>query len=285
MRCDEGYTCFYDTKAKSPKLSLETLFLVNQPTQFWNTFWPSLKCMDQRIEKELPLIVIMLVLSLVYMKAVAKVKTNDKAVRKKLTEVLLHDVKTDCIFEEFAVIRGKARADVVSISDNKIHAYEIKSDADNLDRLPAQVAHYGKVFTTVTLVVGAEHAVKALYIIPDWWGVTVAKAVRNTVDLYTIREPKHNTAIDYSLLSDLLHKDELVKLLNQHGEQNNYWTMSKLKLISEVKKVLSNERLIDSFSSVISQRSLSVSSRDYSSTLQKCDGSPIQQPSPKLFQV
>jgi hypothetical protein len=47
--------------------------------------------------------------------------------------------------------------------------YEIKSERDDLTRLPGQVAVYGQVLDRATLVVAERHCAAALTLIPDWW--------------------------------------------------------------------------------------------------------------------
>ena len=56
-----------------------------------------------------------------------------------------------------------------------MHGFEIKSDIDSLARLPHQTELYSSVFDKITLVVGATHLYHAFNIIPDWWGVLVAR--------------------------------------------------------------------------------------------------------------
>ncbi len=40
---------FFYKQEKSPKRTLETLFLVNLPAQFWKTFWPSLELLHDNL--------------------------------------------------------------------------------------------------------------------------------------------------------------------------------------------------------------------------------------------
>lgn len=185
---------------------------------------------------------------------IPKIKTTDKIVRKKLIETLIESNGTLGVIEEFEVARGKARADVVCVANGMIHAYEIKSDADTLLRLPRQIRYYNQVFSTVTLVVGAEHVIEALYVIPDWWGVIVAEMDEDGLRLNQIRQVGHNNHIDYASISDLLSKNELVEVLSSRSEYGSYYAMSKPKLVNEVQKEMTKESFIGQLSSTLLSR-------------------------------
>lgn len=185
---------------------------------------------------------------------IPKIKTTDRIVRKKLIETLIESNDTLGVIEEFEVARGKARADVVRVANGTIHAYEIKSDADTLLRLPRQIRYYNQVFSTVTLVVGAEHVIEALYVIPDWWGVIVAEIDEGGLRLNPIRQVGHNNHIDYASISDLLSKKELVEVLSSRSEYGSYYAMSKPKLVNEVQKEMTKESFVGQLSSTLLSR-------------------------------
>ena len=185
---------------------------------------------------------------------IQKTKINDPVVRSTLINSIRRDRNDAYVLEEFSVARGKARADVVRVDNGEIHAYEIKSDVDNLLRLPSQAAHYSSVFTTVTLVVGIEHAVKALYLIPNWWGFVIAQSTPEGVLLNEIREAQTNTSISYESVSDILSKEELVTFLGEHAPGQNYWKMSKPKLIDEARALTEKSSIIKAFPDLILNR-------------------------------
>lgn len=190
-----------------------------------------------------------------YMGVVSKkIKTTDKIVRAKLIEDLCSSSKTLGIFEEFDVVRGRARADIVSVTRNGLHAYEIKSDVDTLARLPGQARHYNNAFSSVTLVVGGEHVIKSLYLIPEWWGVIVASYVDDELRLSNIREARNNTKTDFDIVSDLLQKKELVEILGKHSPGCSYSSMSKTRLIHETRKRLPQTKLFSSLSTALLSR-------------------------------
>jgi hypothetical protein len=150
----------------------------------------------------------------------AKIKmknTKDQNIRKALVkELVLEQAKTGHptrIFSEFGINHGGVRADVVTVN-GIIHGYEIKSDADTLSRLPDQAQAYSQVFDKVTLVVGEQHVIEALAVIPSWWGVKLAKGTSSgSVVLTTIRTARKNQKQDKLAISRLLWKQEVIEIL------------------------------------------------------------------------
>lgn len=159
--------------------------------------------------------------------------TKDRTIRRALCNKLLIELNQERnltghparIFSEFGINHGDVRADVVTVN-GIIHGYEIKSDADTLERLPNQVKAYGQVFDKVTLVVGETHIIEALSIIPDWWGVKLAKgdAVNKTVTLTVIREACANQEQDKLAISRLLWKQEAIDILESMGKDRGIRT-------------------------------------------------------------
>ncbi|WP_052770006.1 sce7726 family protein [Paenibacillus sp. IHB B 3415] len=52
---------------------------------------------------------------------------------------------TTIVVDELDVCFGSARVDVAVIN-GRLHGFEIKSESDNLDRLPSQIEFYSRVF-------------------------------------------------------------------------------------------------------------------------------------------
>jgi hypothetical protein len=80
--------------------------------------------------------------------------TRDSDIRRVLLADLGQKYKNpehDLIVEEFGC--NAARADVAVINGS-LHAFEIKSDSDSLERLPGQIEAYRGVFEYVTLICG-----------------------------------------------------------------------------------------------------------------------------------
>ena len=147
--------------------------------------------------------------------------TNDKIIRSALKENLenLHakDHKLR-IVEELGIKHGAARVDIAVIN-GILHGYEIKSDRDTLFRLPEQMSIYNSVFDQITLVLGKSHLYEAINIVPDWWGITIAKInTNNSVVFSRIREAKNNTEQDSISIARLLWREEALEILEEIGQ-------------------------------------------------------------------
>jgi hypothetical protein len=147
--------------------------------------------------------------------------TNDKIIRTALKADLkrLHagDEKLR-IVEEFCVEHGAIRIDI-AVVNGLLHGYEIKSDRDTLLRLPEQMNAYNAVFDRVTLVVGKQHLYDAIKIVPDWWGLIIAKfGEHESVVLNRVREAKENTSQSSVAIARLLWRAEALQLLHEIGQ-------------------------------------------------------------------
>ncbi len=140
---------------------------------------------------------------------------KDKNIREALIESIKKKNNNHSfrIIEEMNVCDGASRIDV-AVANGQLCGYEIKSDADNLDRLDIQMASYNKTFDKITIVIGSKFTEKIFNYIPEFWGVCVAKNDRDKVKLCYIRKAKYNTNVDVYALLDLLWKDEILDILH-----------------------------------------------------------------------
>lgn len=114
-------------------------------------------------------------------------RLNDPRIRQFLLPWLRRQDPSLWIREEMG-LHGCV-ADLVTVSQEEVHVYEIKSDVDTTGRLGDRVkkGRYGRTWTRrgqitaysamadrVTLVVGTELLEEARLIIPPWWGIIVA---------------------------------------------------------------------------------------------------------------
>lgn len=135
------------------------------------------------------------------------------AVRQMLAEEHAGDENTR-IVEEMGIWSGSVRIDVAVIN-GRLTGYELKSDRDTLDRLPAQAELYSRVFDRVCLVVGSRHAGKARRAVPRWWDVIVATTSKGSVRLDHVREGKQNPSPDPLLVARLLWRSEVLAALEE----------------------------------------------------------------------
>ncbi len=147
--------------------------------------------------------------------------TTDLIIRSALMEDLKKRHAQDKklrIIEELGVNHGTSRIDI-AVVNGMMHGYEIKSDQDTLQRLPEQMNIFNAVFDKVTLVVGKSHLYNAINMVPDWWGITVAKIDLNgSVIFNLIREGENNKEQDGISIARLLWREEALKILEEAGK-------------------------------------------------------------------
>lgn len=145
---------------------------------------------------------------------------RDMDVRKALKREVLKQHERDVdtlVLHELGLRHGAARVDV-AVVNGALHGYEIKSDADTLERLPTQIATYGLVLDKATLVVGERHAQKAMALLPDWWGVKIAtRGPRGGISLHEEKRARTNPSVDPVAVAELLWSNEVREILRGFG--------------------------------------------------------------------
>ena len=150
----------------------------------------------------------------------SKPVTRDVDIRKVLLanlEAKYSDRSRDLIVEEFGC--KTARADVAVIN-GFLHAYEIKSDCDSLDRLPSQIEAYQGVFEYVTLVCGRRLLERARTVIPEWWGLQRAEFKKGAVSIQELRAAKPNPSQSRFAVAKMLWKTEALAVLRRFGHRD-----------------------------------------------------------------
>jgi hypothetical protein len=123
-----------------------------------------------------------------------------------------HSLRTAAMLTEVRVERCKADAVILNGTST---VYEIKSDRDNLARLPEQLASYRRAFASVCVITSDMHLKKVLEIAPWDVGVSVLKP-RGSIS--TVRELTDlPDRIMPSSLFDVLRTQEAVQVLNAIG--------------------------------------------------------------------
>ena len=167
---------------------------------------------------------------------------NDSKIRKAVHGRVVkhyHRSSRALVLDELGVNHGKSRIDVAVIN-GALYGYEIKSQLDDLSRLPLQVQSYNQVFSRLTLVVAERLSVPALDVIPAWWGVIVVNSgPRDGVILDKIRPASNNPTLDPHAIARLLWREEAADLLRSVG-------LFDVKLQKKKRSVL-YERLVDAF--------------------------------------
>jgi len=173
--------------------------------------------------------------------------TNDKVIRAALNQHLqkLHSGNPKLrIIEELGVEHGAARMDVVVIN-GVLHGYEIKSDRDTLLRLPEQMGIYNSVFDQITLVVGKSHLHDAINLVPDWWGVTLAKVINSNglISFCSIRKADENLEKNSVDIASLLWRDEALHILEQMDHSRGVRSKPRKVLYERLAAVLDQSTL------------------------------------------
>lgn len=122
------------------------------------------------------------------------------------------DTEDTYLIEELDVCGGISRIDIALVN-GMLHGFEIKSDRDNLERLPSQKEDYNCVFDTVTVVTTQTHLAKLDSLIPEWWGIISAVKHSDVLELSVVRRPGLNPSVNEFRLAQFLWRDELLDLL------------------------------------------------------------------------
>jgi hypothetical protein len=187
--------------------------------------------------------------------------TNDKIIRRALHTLLDKELARYRqrgyraeIIEELGVHHGTARIDIALINGT-MHGYEIKSDRDTLDRLPEQVNEFNTVFDKLTLVVGRRHLYQAMHIVPDWWGVVVAKFdSNNRLVFQTIRKPDNNKEQVGVSIAGLLWRKEALQILKERNEADGLLSKPRKIIYARLADILDIETLKETVSTLLVSR-------------------------------
>ncbi len=187
--------------------------------------------------------------------------TKDSTIRSALRNILSGDLE-NCrqsghqaeVFEELGICHGTTRIDF-AIINGLMHGYEIKSDRDTLKRLPEQVKEFSNVFDRMTLVVGKHHLYHAIHVIPDWWGVIVAKInANNKIIFQTIRESEDNKEQAEISIARLLWREEALRILEEQNEAIGMRTKPREILYKKLTEILDIQTLKETVSSLLIAR-------------------------------
>lgn len=172
--------------------------------------------------------------------------TNDLVIRsilKKDLEKRHAKNRKVRIIEELGVSHGTARVDI-AVVNGVMHGYEIKSDQDTLGRLPEQMEAFNRVFDKMTLVVGKTHLYNAINIVPDWWGVMVAKIdAEGSVVFNVIRKGETNKEQNLVAMARLLWRDEALKILEEAGAANGFHSKTRDNIYEKLSAIFDQKTL------------------------------------------
>jgi hypothetical protein len=137
-----------------------------------------------------------------------------QALRARLAAA--HDPADTLIIDELGVCQGAVRVDV-AVVNGLLAGFEIKSERDTLDRLPAQAIAYSRVFDEVTAVASERHLAAITELVPEWWGLEVATLADGGVILQPVRHAARNAAVEPASVVKLLWREEALDELRARG--------------------------------------------------------------------
>jgi hypothetical protein len=148
------------------------------------------------------------------------------------------------IIEELGLAHGAARVDI-AVVNGVLHGYELKSDLDTLYRLPEQMRIYNSVFDRITLVVGKSHLHEAIKLIPDWWGITIAKSINTAgeINFSNIRATEDNPLRSSMAIASLLWREEALNILEQLNKARGVRSKTRTVIYERLVEVLDQETL------------------------------------------
>ena len=145
-----------------------------------------------------------------------KWKLLDKDIREPLFDFLEETYGKIRILEE--KVTGRARADVVMITEDLLFWIEIKSDSDTYARLKKQVKNYDMYYDRNIIVAGTSHATHIKEHVPKYWGIITVEADESgTPDFYVLRDPQDNPKVKDDRKISILWRIELNNLLAKNN--------------------------------------------------------------------
>jgi len=131
---------------------------------------------------------------------------------RNLNEIYSEDEET-VIINELGIDHGATRIDV-AVVNGILHGFEIKSEADTLERLPHQMKYYNRLFERMTIVIDQRFLDSVKEIVPSWWGIQVVKRKKDGIVLVNKRKGRRQTSQDKDLLLKLLWKEDLERFID-----------------------------------------------------------------------
>ena len=173
--------------------------------------------------------------------------TNDRVIRTALIEELwkTHRQEPEVrIIEELGITHGAARVDI-AVVNGIIHGFELKSELDTLHRLPEQMRIYNSVLDQVTLVVGKNHLHEAINTVPEWWGITIAKAIDSSgaISFCNIRRAEENPEKNSVDIASLLWREEALHILEEIDQSRGVRSKPRKFLYERLADVLDQPTL------------------------------------------
>jgi len=161
---------------------------------------------------------------------------NDAHIRAATKQALFLQHRGDAetvIIEELGVRHGLSRIDL-AVVNGELHGLELKSDRDTLVRLPEQAQMYARVFDRLTLVVGERHLRHAVEVVPDWWGIRVARTEFGKLHFTDLKFAISNPSPDPISIAMLLWREEALSFLEELGRATGMRSKCRAEIYSKL---------------------------------------------------
>lgn len=133
-------------------------------------------------------------------------------IKKILLDHLLNqiDLHNDVLISELPYLDQRRRADIALINKSGLHAYEIKGDKDNLDKVFDQINDYNRCFDSLTLVVTFRH----LYLLKSLISKKIGLMLVNESEINVLKPASIRLNLEKSALLNFLTISQLTSLAN-----------------------------------------------------------------------
>lgn len=168
---------------------------------------------------------------------------NAEGIKERLRPWLLsaHAGNTGTVLiEELGIGCGHVRIDLAVVTPERFDAYEVKSEADSLVRLPRQVEAYSGVVDRAFLVAHPDHLGHALPVLPEWWGILT---IGPEGTLEPLRPAMDNPAINPRWLVESLWRPEAARILEAKGASKALLRKPKHDLFDALIEIVPLEEL------------------------------------------
>ena len=171
---------------------------------------------------------------------------RDKDIRKELHQNYLshfyqHDADSKVI-DELGICQGSSKVDIAVVNGH-MWGWEIKSEKDTLERLPAQMEAYNKVFDYITIVTNENHLEGITAMIPEFWGIMCVRKFTDNFKIENFRSPAKNEFVDPASLVQLLWKNEALEILESLGLAKGLKSKPRLLIWKKMTEVLSLQEI------------------------------------------
>ena len=144
-----------------------------------------------------------------------RLSAHDRDIREPLFDYLESVYGKIRILEEKRT--GRARADVVMVTEHALCGIEIKSDNDSYTRLAGQVKNYDLYYDYNIVVAGSSHGIHIQEHVPSWWGIITAEEVDGALDVYYLRKPQPNPKVKPKRKISILWRPELANIQRKNS--------------------------------------------------------------------